>query len=442
MAADESVIHIKDSPVAKKRGKSCVIVISDDEMSKEGDVICLKGEKPAQASVLTRFRNPSHGNDKSTRTSGGRQRVRKKNKSGNDSFYCMDVDSFEATAKEIIVCDMTQEPSSSDKTDYNLALRLQQELNPATFNQQDNETDEYEKMLQEYDEKYARMLQEQEDIIFCSLYKKPDIEIMSITKKPTPTTVSTVFNGVTSIPNPSNMICTCSNTATCTCNSNYPSTSNISINPLTIAPVSASGIQGLVANSLIKGKQSKYKRGRKGKTTAPKVTTTSLPPNTGGRTTIGNHVKSSLTILSYAHLGKDSPSVQFMTSSSAAFALSSEDLPSWWSPCILCSEESFKKKPYHLIDIPLEDNEARVVKFPLECTGYHVIKVERIQCPNLWRRYIAEVKLLIQSRGEGFQLNEQVLYHCSRADKSIICTEGLDVRLSHDGNFGRGIYFR
>ena len=42
----------------------------------------------------------------------------------------------------------------------------------------------------------------------------------------------------------------------------------------------------------------------------------------------------------------------------------------------------------------------------------------------------------------GFDLNERLLYHTSRASTETICAEGLDQRLGGMGNFGRGIYFR
>jgi hypothetical protein len=89
----------------------------------------------------------------------------------------------------------------------------------------------------------------------------------------------------------------------------------------------------------------------------------------------------------------------------------------------------------------LTDNEAIVIIFPLNGCNFNVIKLERIECPNLWRRYMSEVKLLAQSRGDGFDMNEKILYHCSRAPKDKICSEGLDTRLSNNGLFGRGIYF-
>lgn len=138
--------------------------------------------------------------------------------------------------------------------------------------------------------------------------------------------------------------------------------------------------------------------------------------------------KSSLSIPSYAATHHLHVAIQFMVSPSVNFV--STDSPSWWSSCD------------NLVDIPVVDEEAKTIVYPLQYSGFYVSKVERIQSLNLWRRYLGEVKLLAQSRGEQFQLNEQILYHCSRADKSVLCTEGLDARLSLSGSFGRGIYFR
>lgn len=39
-------------------------------------------------------------------------------------------------------------------------------------------------------------------------------------------------------------------------------------------------------------------------------------------------------------------------------------------------------------------------------------------------------------------LNECYLYHGTQANKLDLCEEGLDSRLSFQGCFGRGIYFR
>lgn len=146
--------------------------------------------------------------------------------------------------------------------------------------------------------------------------------------------------------------------------------------------------------------------------------------------------KSSSTTSSFGtniHESSDCLATKFITSSSV-FLSNSSDPPSWWSECD-------SSKPYTLIDLNFETSEARIVYSPVAACGFNVTKIQRIQSHNLWRRYMGEVRLLIEERGEGYQLDERLLYHCSQADKSVICSEGLDVRLSRNGNFGRGIYF-
>lgn len=121
------------------------------------------------------------------------------------------------------------------------------------------------------------------------------------------------------------------------------------------------------------------------------------------------------------------PAIQFIVSPSIPFMTC--NAPLWWT----------KAK---LAEISLNDSEARTVTYPLEYSGFKILKLERIQTLHLWIRYLCEVKLLVQSRGEAFILNEAILYHCSRGSRDAICDEGLDSRLGHGGNFGRGIYFR
>ena len=136
----------------------------------------------------------------------------------------------------------------------------------------------------------------------------------------------------------------------------------------------------------------------------------------------------------------DKEASDFINSSSATLA-SSTELPSWW---ISSNQSSSSQSPikFSLIDLESESFESKVVSTPLSSSGLMVMLVQRIQSPILWRRYMAEVRLLLEERGEDFPLNEKLLYHCSCANKDVICIEGLDARLSRNGNFGRGIYFR
>lgn len=132
----------------------------------------------------------------------------------------------------------------------------------------------------------------------------------------------------------------------------------------------------------------------------------------------------------------------FSISSSAPYA-STLDTPPWWS--IPTSKDQLAPDtPTNFTMVPLDvkSSEGCLVVYPLKVDGFKVSSIKRIQCPSLWRRYIGEVRLFLEERGANANLNEKLLYHCSRTDKSVICSEGLDMRLSNQGLFGRGIYFR
>lgn len=114
--------------------------------------------------------------------------------------------------------------------------------------------------------------------------------------------------------------------------------------------------------------------------------------------------------------------------------------PPGWTTCPKCDPEATRK--YHLIDIFPGSDEWAQVTYPFISAGYMVTKMQRIQNLQLWNRLQAEKQLMRQDRPEGFEINEQLLYHTSSASKEVICEEGLDQRLSRKGRFGRGIYFR
>ncbi len=114
--------------------------------------------------------------------------------------------------------------------------------------------------------------------------------------------------------------------------------------------------------------------------------------------------------------------------------------PPWWTACPKCPPDAVRH--YHLVEVQRDGTEWRQVAAPLLNRGFGVIKVQRIQNASLWQRFQSERQLMMQGRPEGFTANETLLYHTSRADKAIICEEGLDQRLSRAGLFGSGIYFR
>lgn len=111
--------------------------------------------------------------------------------------------------------------------------------------------------------------------------------------------------------------------------------------------------------------------------------------------------------------------------------------PTCWTNCPNCPPN--KKRKYHLIDVAYDSAEWSVVSSPLVQLGFSVSRVQRIQNEALWQRLCYEKQLMLRDRPD---VNEQLLYHTSRTAVSTICEEGLDVRLSMNGSFGRGIYFR
>ncbi|XP_069132372.1 uncharacterized protein [Argopecten irradians] len=74
-------------------------------------------------------------------------------------------------------------------------------------------------------------------------------------------------------------------------------------------------------------------------------------------------------------------------------------------------------------------------------TGIKITKIERIQNMYLLDRFKSEMEDTARRRHPGFDLNIRYLYHGTKADKTRICEEGLDQRLSRMGYFGKGIYF-
>ncbi len=118
--------------------------------------------------------------------------------------------------------------------------------------------------------------------------------------------------------------------------------------------------------------------------------------------------------------------------------LSTRDrLPNCWTRCPTCSPT--EERRYHLISVTPQSSEWSFVSLPLTRAQFSVQKVQRIQNMGLWERLCVEKGLMLRQRSD---VNMQLLYHTSSAQSAVICEEGLDNRLSRNGNFGRGIYFR
>jgi hypothetical protein len=111
--------------------------------------------------------------------------------------------------------------------------------------------------------------------------------------------------------------------------------------------------------------------------------------------------------------------------------------PTCWTNCPNCPPS--KKSKYHLIDVAYGCPEWGVVSTPLTQAGFTVNRVQRVQNESLWERLCYEKQLMLRDRVD---VNEQLLYHTSRSSIPVICEEGLDLRLSRNGMFGSGIYFR
>ena len=114
--------------------------------------------------------------------------------------------------------------------------------------------------------------------------------------------------------------------------------------------------------------------------------------------------------------------------------------PPWWTVCPNCAPNAVRK--YHLIDIFPASEKWTQVTAPFARAGYVVTKMQQIQNQTLWNRFHFEMQSMRDGRPAGRDLNETLLYHTTSASKEVICEEGLDQRLSRQGKFGRGIYFR
>lgn len=132
-------------------------------------------------------------------------------------------------------------------------------------------------------------------------------------------------------------------------------------------------------------------------------------------------------------LQQETSAVQFIKLPSKMYSI---ELPSWWS------QVHGTSSTFRLVELPIESPEAVIVLDSFQLTTFMVKIVSRIESPKLWRRYLSEVHIISEDRGDNYEQNERLLFHCTKASMSVICTQGLDVRLSNQGSFGRGIYFR
>ena len=111
--------------------------------------------------------------------------------------------------------------------------------------------------------------------------------------------------------------------------------------------------------------------------------------------------------------------------------------PKCWATCPNCSPNADRR--YHLIDVRADSAEWELVTRSFTTVGFTVTDIKRIQNETLWQRLCYEKQLMLREKKD---INEKLLYHTSSGSVAVICEEGLDQRLSRNGSFGSGIYFR
>lgn len=163
----------------------------------------------------------------------------------------------------------------------------------------------------------------------------------------------------------------------------------------------------------------------------------SSPLSTNYQLPVINDLSSSRPAQPVATAPKDSADAMDQPKLSTNFGAQLHRTPTCWTNCPNCPPNKIGK--YHLIDVAYNCPEWSVVSTPLTQAGFIVNRVQRIQNESLWQRLCYEKQLMLRDRSD---VNEQLLYHTSRSSIPIICEEGLDLRLSRNGCFGSGIYFR
>ncbi|CAH1789149.1 unnamed protein product [Owenia fusiformis] len=107
-------------------------------------------------------------------------------------------------------------------------------------------------------------------------------------------------------------------------------------------------------------------------------------------------------------------------------------------------DKNFRGK-YKLIDIGCERNskeEYDKVRLEFEQFPFTVKTIERLQNITSAKDYLYERAKMINDGHSDDSVREVYLYHGTSAEKSVLCEEGLDSRLSRKGHFGKnGIYF-
>lgn len=105
----------------------------------------------------------------------------------------------------------------------------------------------------------------------------------------------------------------------------------------------------------------------------------------------------------------------------------------WTSNC--------KQSIYDIVTLNRGEKEYDYICDEMKSVGIQITKIERLENIHLLDRFKSETEHIKKHRQLGFNMNIKYLYHGTKVDKSRICEEGLDQRLSRMGFFGKGIYF-
>ncbi|KAK3591964.1 hypothetical protein CHS0354_031472 [Potamilus streckersoni] len=118
------------------------------------------------------------------------------------------------------------------------------------------------------------------------------------------------------------------------------------------------------------------------------------------------------------------------------FQFDCDGIPVNWSKL-----RSLQRQPFILVDLKPGQMEYDKIMAEFTRAKVKVTKIERLQNLRLLDRFKAELEEMKKHRSHSFSPNICYLYHGTSVEKSRICEEGLDQRLSRMGYFGKGIYF-
>uniref|UniRef100_K1R3F2 Poly [ADP-ribose] polymerase n=1 Tax=Magallana gigas TaxID=29159 RepID=K1R3F2_MAGGI len=98
-------------------------------------------------------------------------------------------------------------------------------------------------------------------------------------------------------------------------------------------------------------------------------------------------------------------------------------------------DEPMSHSMFRLILLSRGDPECDRIYCDMEKVGLHVVKVERLQNLDSLEKFKSETRHMSKRKDPGEDLNIRYLYHGTSVNKTCICEEGLDQRLSRMGFF-------